>query len=433
MIKKKLWFSLPLIAFMLGACSIDHDGKNIVGDNLLIDKGTFIPEVNASKAQIQAGLDKQGRGKKALMGLKAYKISYMTTDIDGKPVKASGLITIPALTPAFMIGYKAKTGKDFSLSMVSEQHGTIFADKNAPSVKAEATHQPDPLATAFSAVGAFMTIQPDYLGYGDSEDYHPFLLEDPLANTTIDMIKAAITFANKAGLPINGQLFLSGYSEGGYATLAAAKKIQAKHPELHLMAVAPIAGPYDLEKMAIGTLSQEKMAFPPFLGYLVESYTSTYDNLEIKTILQEKYAKMSEGEKSLYDGSKNAKELYKILPNPANGGQNTDKLFIPEFSATLVRDSNQSFRKHLSQNSVIDWKPAMPVHLYHCGNDKIVPFAMSTLAHQSFTKKGSKTTDVVRIDTVPDSQNPTAVHSNCAPVAYEQVIPWFDKIRKGEK
>jgi predicted esterase len=431
--KNGLLLSMSLALLLLSGCGIDNTDENIVGENLLIDAETFNPEVNLSQAQIQAGLDAQGNGQTALLGIKSYKISYMTTDEDGKKVRASGLVSIPDISAAFMQGYKAKTGRNFSLSIVSDQHGTIFTNAQAPSVHASATHMPDALATAYSAVAGFMTVQPDYLGYGDSNTTHPYILEKPSANTTVDMIKAAITFANKAGLPINGQVFLSGYSEGGYATMAAAKEIQANHPDIHLMAVAPMAGPYDVEKLGVGTLSADIMAFPPFLADIAYSYTKTYDDVKIDSLFNAPYASTIP---TLFDGEHNGSVIYYSLPNALSGNiadQATDKLFVPSFSDDFISNSENSLRKHFRENSVIDWTPKMPMHMYHCSNDAIIPFSMSTLAQESFTQKGSTTTSVVRIDTIPDSQNPLDVHAQCATAAYAQAIPWFDKIRKGEK
>ncbi len=437
MVKQKslsLGLTLALMAGGITGCGIDNTDKNIVGENLLINADTFTPEVDLSKAIIQAGLDAQGGGQSALLGIKSYKIEYMTHDDAGKAVKASGLITVPAISKEFMQGYKAQTGRDFSLSIVSDQHGTIFTNDEAPSVAAQKTHAPNSLATAFSGVAGFMTVQPDFLGYGDSDGTHPYMLQGSLANSSVDMIKAAISFANKAGLPINGQLFLSGYSEGGYATMATAKEIQENHPEIHLMAVAPMAGPYDLENMAVGTLSQSQMAFPPFLADITYSYAAQYNDVKIEDIIQAPYASQLP---TLFDGDHNGTAIYLSLPNAITGGgaqgQATDKLFIPAYTNDLIANKENPLRKHFRENSVIDWKPTMPMKLYHCSNDMIVPFVMSTLAKSSFDAQGSNSVEIVQIDTIPDSQIPTQVHGQCALEAYKQVIPWFDKIRKGEK
>ena len=60
-------------------------------------------------------------------GYKAYKIPYTTTDEKGNEVKASGLFVIPPALHAQVLPLGG-------LSMVSDDHGTIFANREAPSV-----------------------------------------------------------------------------------------------------------------------------------------------------------------------------------------------------------------------------------------------------------------------------------------------------------
>ncbi len=427
---------IAALALFSGCGGYDHENENVVGSNLIVNGETFKPEVDLSRAQIQAGLDAQAQAmgttaQSALLGLKSYKIEYKTHDGDGSEIVASGLVTIPAISPEFMQAYKAQTGKDFSLSIVSDQHGTIFENSEAPSVAASATHTPNSLATAFSAVAGFMTVQPDYIGFGDSNDtYHPYIVEKPSVHATVDMIKAAIAFANDAGLPINGQIFLSGYSEGGYVTMAAAKEIQEHEKDLHLMAVAPMAGPYDVEKMALGALNAPMMAFPPFLADVVYSYGRAYDDVKLEDVVNAPYATML---KTLFDGKHSGEQIFMALPNVYTVGQEPDKLFDAQFIADFLTNENNTLRKHFRENSVIDWKPEVPMKLYHCTNDLVVPYQLSELAYSSFQQQGAQNVSLVPIDTVEsNASNPLQVHRNCAPVAYSKVIPWFDAVRKGE-
>ncbi len=435
-IKLTLAGSIVAAVLLSGCGGYDHENENVVGSNLIITQETFKPEVNVTRAQIQAVLDQQAQAtgtpaQTALLGIKSYKIEYKTHDEEGSEIVASGLITIPAISAEFMQGYKAKTGRDFSLSIVSDQHGTIFENSEAPSVEAETTHMPNSLATAFSAVAGFMTVQPDYIGFGESNDtYHPYIIEKPSASTTVDMIKAAIAFADRTGLPINGQIFLSGYSEGGYVTMAAAKAIQNSEPDLHVMAVAPMAGPYNVEKMAMGALNAPMMAFPPFLADVVYSYSRTYSDVKIEEIVNAPYATML---KTLFDGKHSGEQIFMALPNVYTVGQEPEKLFDPQFIGDFLTDEQNTLRKHFRENSVIDWKPEMPMRLYGCTNDLVVPFDLAKLAYASFTERGSQTVTLEPIDTVEgNASNPLQVHRNCAPVAYSRVIPWFDAVRQGK-
>jgi len=434
-IKVTLVSSLVALTLLSGCGGYDNEDKNVVGTNLVLTQDTFKPVATLSKEMIQASLDQQGIDQQALDSIESYVIKYKTKDARGKEVIASGLITIPEAKTlkAFIEGYKAATGKDFSLSIVSDQHGTIFENSEAPSVAASTTHFPNQLATLFTGVAGFMTVQPDYLGYGENNGtVHPYIVEEPSANATVDMIKAAIAFANTMGLPINGQVFLSGYSEGGYVTMAAAKEIQNNHPDIHMMAVAPMAGPYDVEQMGLGALKAPQMAFPPFLADIVYAYSAIYDDINLSDVVYDQYAAIIP---TLFDGKHNGTEIYMALPNVyVNGTQSPDTLFKKTFIDDYIAGTNNKLRVHFRENSVIDWTPQVPMKLYHCTNDQIIPYALSELAYGTFTQRGSKSVELQPINTVDDNAtDPLYVHRECASVAYPQVIAWFDKVRKGEK
>lgn len=417
-IQKSLISSVAVLTIFSG-CGYDNEDKNIVGENLILTADTLNPVVQIPRAAL-------GDLDEIRAGIKSYKINYLTTDEKGKEVKASGLITIPDLPKEYI------KDNNITFSIVSDQHGTIFINEKSPSKTSNATVATNnPLIVGFSAKALFITVQPDYIGYGDSNLSHPFVLEKSLASATVDMIKASIDFSNKIGIPINGQVFLSGYSEGGYATLAAAKEIQKNHPDINLKAVAPMAAPYDLETMAIDTLKAPMMAFPPFLAYLAHSYSENYDDLNISDIVNAPYASKLE---TLFDNKHNAAEIYTALPNAFTVGQEPDKLFVPTFIDDLISNPDNKLRVRFAQNSVIDWTPKMPIKLFHCTKDLVIPYKMSTLAYDSFTDNGSTTVELAPIDSVEsNASNPTQVHSKCAPVAYSQVIPWFASIRKPSK
>jgi pimeloyl-ACP methyl ester carboxylesterase len=448
-IKLSLLVSGVVMALFTG-CGYDNEDENIVGkDALIVSADTFKTIVDLPKEAIQAGFDAFAAStgttaNKALLGIKSYKIHYNTTDDNGKSVRTSGLITVPILTEAFITAYKNNQipgldnpkHDDFTLSIVSDQHGTIFSRDKSPTIDIGPT-KPNTLSTLFSSAALFMTIQPDYIGLGDSNTTHPFVLEKSLANATVDMVRASIAFANKAGLPINGQVFLSGYSEGGYATLAAAKDIQKNHPEINLKAVAPMAGPYDMETMGTISLSSPVMPFPPYLADVVYSYSKVYSDVDEKKIITDKYQPILN---TIFDGEHNATVAYISLPHVSQTepdilvAQNPSTLFKSSIMSDYQNDENTPLRKRFKENSPIDWKPTMPMKLIHCTNDMIIPYKMSEIAYDSFQKQGSTTVELVPINGVTaDAAKHESVHGNCAFAAYAQVVPWFASVRKGGK
>ena len=429
-IQKGLIAGVSVLALFAGCGGYDNDNKNVVGADKYIS-AEIIEDI--SPEQMTAILDAAGKPHgDFVFGYKAIKLKYKTTNEKSQSVDASGLLVLPVTTPEFLAGYEALNDRNFSVSMVSDQHGTIFPNSQAPSVAEIKNGLPESdLGALFSSIYGFATLMPDYIGYGDSvSNYHPFILEKSSANATVDFIKAAIKYCNDNQVPLNGQLFLSGYSEGGYATMAAAKEIELNQNTLSIKASAPMAGPYDLEKMTTGVLNAPMMAFPPFLAYIVDSYAKTYDDINVSGIINAPYASMLD---SLFDREHNATQIYGSLPNVFNGGQEPDKLFVPDYSDDFIANEDNALRKRFVENSPINWTPKNPMNLYHCTNDLVIPYAMSELAHASFVALGSTSVTLKPIESVEsNASNPTQVHGNCAGVIYPQVAAWFDAVRKGE-
>ncbi|MCK7491427.1 MAG: hypothetical protein MZW92_06745 [Comamonadaceae bacterium] len=61
------------------------------------------------------------------------------------------------------------------------------------------------------------------------------------------MMRALRSWCSTHAINLDGRIFPAGYSEGGYATMAAQREIETLHAgEFAITASAPAAGPYDL-------------------------------------------------------------------------------------------------------------------------------------------------------------------------------------------
>ncbi len=399
--REMLSISAAMIVVMSG-CGYDNENQNIMGKSEFIS-ATKLFEVPGSA--LQPTVSQLAPGHPAF-GLKSYRILYRTHDQKGAEVNASALLTVPVPTQAILEGLK-KQGKSFSLSMVSDQHGTIFQDLEAPTSSVIATKKPSTISMIFSAIGGFMTLQPDYIGYGQSKAHpHPYLLEDASANSVVDLIEAAIKFGNDNHLPLNGQIFLTGYSEGGYVTLAAENAIEKKHPDLRLKGVVAMSGPYDLNLIGMGVVSQPQILRPDFIGAIIDSYASSYD-IKLDKILNTQYASKLP---TLYDKKRDSQEIMQELTHE------TKDFFNPLFMRDFLTNPKNPLRAAFIQNSVDDFKPQTPTKLFYCGGDKTVP--------PTITLKASKVMGVDAIDI-----NSSLGHVECAQKAYPAVLTYFDQLR----
>ncbi|CAA6819757.1 MAG: Lysophospholipase (EC [uncultured Sulfurovum sp.] len=353
-------------------------------------------------------------------GYKAYKVPYTTTDEEGNEVKASGLFVIPPVLHGQVVPFGG-------LSMVSDDHGTIFANKEAPSVIADANGAPDGSAILLTSLGGFATLQPDYIGFGDSkEHYHPFVLKDSLANATVDFIKQVKVFAGDNNITLNNQLFLTGYSEGGYAAMATLKKIEEEAlSDLSVSMAAPMAGPYALKAMADGVLSQAKIGVPSFIANVGYAYAKA-NSQAVNAIINEPYASKLP---SLFNGDLDRTQIDPELTYDTTGSTG---LFLSSFVNDYFINTTNWFREAMTNNNLHTWTPVSAVKLVHCEGDDVIPYAISQLTEGTMTAMGASSVSLIPVEkTLGLDINMT--HGACATPAYQVTTGIFAQVRKATK
>jgi len=353
-------------------------------------------------------------------GYKAYKIPYTTTDEEGNSVSVSGLMVVPTGLPEVVYS-------NLGLSLVSDNHGTIFANKEAPTVIASSNNIPDGSSILLTSLGGFVTIQPDYIGFGDSSNhYHPFILKKSLANTTIDFIVAARAFASNNNIPLNRQLFLTGYSEGGYAAMATLEKIE-KEGVLSVTMAAPMAGPYIVEGLATTVLQAKNLSVPSFMADVGYAYAKAYDE-DIALIINEPYASKLE---TLFNGDLTRTEIDPQLTHKTTG---IDGLFNPAFVGEVLTNANYWFRVATRANGVYDWAPTTPVKLVHCMGDDVIPISISQATVKKMHANGARDVSIVPVEATVTGDPATALrygHGACGSVAYSVTTGIFAQVRAG--
>ncbi|AKF24033.1 hypothetical protein YH65_00385 [Sulfurovum lithotrophicum] len=402
---------LAVSVFWFVGCGSDlHQPENEVvsGGEVVVDlDGASIKQNLIDNGVIPADYDKP------VFGYKAYKIPYETTDEQGEKVEVSGLMVIPTGIPDTM--------KAAGLSVVCDDHDTRFGNFEMPTVIAEQTSSPDGSPVIFSSMMGFATLQPDYIGYGDSLDhYHPFLLKKSLANATVDFINAARKFAQNNNIPLNEQLYLTGYSEGGYAAMATLQKIESEGTMSVTMA-APMSGPYDLEQIGMGVLSQPEISVPSFMAYTAYAYALTY-NEPVDTMVNEPYASKLD---DLFDGERARPEIDPELTTKTTG---PDGLFDPLFVNDFFNNSANWFKVALADNEVYKWAPQTPVTLLHCEGDDVVPYEISQLAAGTMQYLGAASVTLLSIEQILGLPQPVN-HSDCGPYAYQAAAGIFAQTR----
>jgi len=145
-------------------------------------------------------------------GVSTYRLTYLTQDADGALVEASGLVAVPQ-----------KPAGAGASPVLGYQHATTFANADAPSLNLVPSEPPLVLASL-----GYIVVAADYVGFAHSNaTAHPYLQSQATARAVLDMLDAAQQWRRAARVADNGQLYLLGYSEGGYATMAAQREWSA--------------------------------------------------------------------------------------------------------------------------------------------------------------------------------------------------------------
>ncbi len=440
---KYLFIGIASAIFFAGCGDIDNSGENIVGNNFV--SAEVIQEVDAATnlAYIQAGIDANATNAFAY---KVVKIIYNTKDEQDKDVKASGILVIPTPTDAY-VQYLKSLGKSFSISTILENHGTIFPDTQAPSNEvANLGSGTQKLALLMSGYAGFAAAMPDYIGYGESKDQpHPYILKKASARASVDMLKASMRYMTDNNIITNGQVYVSGYSEGGYVAMATAQDIEQNYSdEFKLKGVAPMDGPYDVKALGdVEINATHTMAYPAFLGYLTSAYSVAYDDVKLDDVLNSDINTTTFN--SLFAGTYTNVQIHYALGMVTDLNESTvtgkgfneynaTKLFSATFINDYQQNANNSVKVRLEENSVYDWKPTAKMNIIHCVDDDIIPFTMAQTAYAKFLENGA-TTDNITLSPIPTSyitRSSLFIHADCAPTAYGAAVSWFNKIRNGE-
>lgn len=327
------------------------------------------------------------------------KIVYKTVTPDGRLINASGMLAYP-LKPA-----------GASSPLLSFQHATVFKDEDAPSNN-PSTNQ---ALLALAATGYIMAMA-DYTGYAESgnEEVHPFVIAEALAANVIDMLRASRQFLAANNIATNGQLFLTGYSEGGYATLAAQKEMEENlATEFSITASMPAAGPYDMSSTIEYMVGEPTNENPQLLGFVFKAYDYWYDLNRLDSIFQAPYANVVS---TYYDGTRSASEVKAALTT------NMADLFTTNFRSEFLGSGETTFKAYLGVNDIYNWAPRTPTRFFHGQEDTIVPYTNATTAVASMTAAGA--TDVSLVDCVAVPRG----HEECVPSYLIEVSDWFGSL-----
>lgn len=310
------------------------------------------------------------------------RITYQTTLQDGTIVTASGVVYLPSQLNAPTKQYP----------LLSLQHPTAFTNAEAPSGGNFAS-------VSFSyplyfATQGYIVTCPDYIGYGSSGELpHNYEHRQTLAQATADMLLATKTFLENKGAIWNKQIFMAGYSEGGYATLSTQQLIEENYAdELPLSGSICGAGPYAMS--AFFNYITHNSTIGGLANYLYAWETLSYNRIYglNKPV-------------TYYFKSPYAEQLTQSLDNARSINVSFDKLCTDQFRAD-VQNASSDFGKALADNDLTNWQTRTTTRLIHSEQDEYIPYLTSQQTYTALRQRGSSK---VTLETLKGGHVPSEV------------------------
>jgi len=396
---------VSIFAFALIACNKDEDDNNFPPPPITYERGDIVETTNIgvfTPNDIQQIFD--ASNTPVLFDLNydvtVLSISYYTVDGNDNQILTSGAFFIPQGTN--------------DVSLLCTPHGTETKRDKVASVSP--TNSTEGIVGLMTASMGYFTVVPDYPGFGVSTIMHPYIHAESLVPCVIDFLRASKSYASTNQINLDGNVFLTGYSEGGYMSLTTQKAIEEDYSdEFNLTAVAPCAGPYDLKGMFDTAVLVNIYGNPAYAAYLLTAYNKIYNWNRLDDFFNAAYSSKMTG---LFDGSKTWGEIINQIPPTLS------ELLNPAFVLDYNNGNEPDVQSALAENTHLNWTPQTPIHFFHGEADSIVPFQNVLTAIDVFTSNGA---DDIQLTSIPGG-----THESSGLEAIVGAIEWIESFDEGK-
>ena len=340
-------------------------------------------------------------------GARYYKVTYTSADAKGNKDTLSGMIALPDVST-----------KRYPRLVYT--HGTSDCKTCVPSRYGSAGGDEGQLGLLFAGLG-FVTILPDYVGMGDGRGFQTYVHAATTVSASDDMLRACDKWFAQNNIATNTQLFLTGYSQGGFASMAYHKYLEETFGGQAVTAAAHLSGAYDVSGVMRNLiLSQTEYFYPAYIPNTVLGYN------EVTGTLYNQYSDFFKADyipdiTSYYNGSISLSELNARLISKLTareGASIPGRMIRDDVYAQIRDDLSHPANAALRENDVYKWAPKAPTRLFYCKADDQVPYQNAITARDTMVARGA--TNLLAIDV-----NSTADHGGCVVPAFTQTMLFF--------
>ncbi len=451
-VARTLCATILVLAILIAGCGSKSSSPTVIWDNTVsINPVELLADITSSIQQpITRALD--GWDWDSFIGnfgtlltsfrytIEMQKVTYQSTGADGQVHTMTGLLILP----------KSIFGGKPSVPILMYQHGTEVYRSFSPSQylthRNRPTDYPEVMVAAAIATTGYAVALVDYEGMGDNTDTQPHVVGAVLAQQVIDLLKSSRTIITGTSSPCtwNNQLFLMGFSEGGYVTMATTRELQLNHAaEFTVTASAPLSGPQDLSGVMRGViLSDNTFKSPYFVPMILTSYNYAYGG---QTALYNPATAMIDPFNTtippLFNGNFQSDTISEamgmdfttpilIVPKSVLSQGFIDQLTDTTSPVVALLKENDSYRLPGQLDSA--WVPTVPIRMIHHPDDELVPYANSQAALNAFVTAGSVTVELVaETAVIAISNDPVkTVHVGSAFPELLDGWEWLDNFRQ---
>ncbi|KAA0914095.1 alpha/beta hydrolase family protein [Psychrobacter sp. ANT_WB68] len=444
--------SLAIASSLLLVGCNDDDNERFVESPSSSASAKFVKTFTANDINSGLGLGSTATPA-AKCGVTIEKVSYDTKGAADEDTNATAALMLPTGDaaeckgdrPVLLYAHGTTTDKGYDFSQVGNTKNPAVGEANL-------------IAANFAAQG-YIVVAPNYAGYDESKlDYHPYLVAQQQSTDMVDALDSARSIierkkrandANYSKIDDSGKLFIAGYSQGGYVTMATARLLEAQKKAV--TAIAPSSGPYALaafgDEIFTGNVNIGASRFAPLLGIGLQA---KYGNIYTKKsdIFLDKYADAQLPSNTPFGELVQAGKLPNnalFQKNPSDprladlsqgklfsilgGYDETDYLIKTDFRAAYVADAQKNpdgltlangnnlpagnpqnnLRKALKDNDLRGYVPTMPTFICGGNQDPTVYFdtntgSMVNLLQAEVAKNSAKKLNVTVLDVDADNK-----------------------------
>lgn len=405
-------------SLMLVGCGDDND--DVVGPGSTTSVKS-ISSFNTVQINTKFGLEGTATPD-AKCDIKIKKVRYPTVGAAGERTNATAALMLPSGNsadcqgdrPILLYAHGTTTDKGYDFSQVANPKNPAAGESTL-------------IAANFAAQG-YIVVAPNYAGYDESDlDYHPYLVAEQQATDMADALDSARTIIARqqrandldyVNLDDSGELFISGYSQGGHVAMATARMFEENDEPA--TAIAPLSGPYALaafgDAIFSGNVNIGASRFAPLLASGLQNaygnvynnttdiFTANYANTRLPSLLSfgELVAANKLPDNALFEKDPENNPTLDLLPPPtvpfasigfaddnylirtdfrtayvADALQNQDSL-VAETGLLPAKDPKNNLRKALKANDLRGYVPKMPTLLCGGNQDPTVFYDLNT-------------------------------------------------------